>query len=280
MMQTIRESAKDIPLVGDFDVAVVGGGPAGIAAAIAAARNGARVILVESRGFLGGMMTEGNAGLTRYIVHVKDSDDKRKVVAQLATEPSSVQIVGGIPLEITHRLMEMGAAIGTNGTAGNYVFTAQQDFKWLLLKMMEEAGVKLLLHSLIVDVIKDGDDIRGIIVENKSGRQAVLGKIVVDATGDGDVAAKAGAPFVLGVGPDDLKIKELEARLNDGMITEVILATNPNTEGEATAMYLHKLISPLNIRVTRLARGLPFGADLEYADDVTLSRALEGRQEI
>jgi len=83
-----------------------------------------------------------------------------------------------------------------------------------------------------------------------------------------------------GIGPDDLKIKELEARLNDGMIAEVILATNPNTEGEATAMYLYQLIGPKNIRVTRLARGLPFGADLEYADDVTLSRALEGRQEI
>ena len=83
-----------------------------------------------------------------------------------------------------------------------------------------------------------------------------------------------------GIGPEDLKIEELLTRLRSGVIAEVILATNPNTEGEATAMYLQRLITPLNIRVTRLARGLPFGADLEYADDVTLSRALEGRQEI
>jgi recombination protein RecR len=83
-----------------------------------------------------------------------------------------------------------------------------------------------------------------------------------------------------GIGPDELKIKELMARFSDGAITEVILATNPNTEGEATAMYLQSLIVPLNIRVTRLARGLPYGADLEYADDVTLTRALEGRQEM
>lgn len=83
-----------------------------------------------------------------------------------------------------------------------------------------------------------------------------------------------------GIGPDELKIKELIARLGDGSVTEVILATNPNTEGEATAMYLQTLIVPLNIRITRLARGLPYGADLEYADDVTLSRALEGRQEM
>jgi recombination protein RecR len=81
-----------------------------------------------------------------------------------------------------------------------------------------------------------------------------------------------------GIGPDDLKIRELLDRLKDGEITEVILATNPNLEGEATAMYLQRLIAPLGIKLTRLARGLPFGSDLEYADEVTLARALEGRQ--
>jgi recombination protein RecR len=83
-----------------------------------------------------------------------------------------------------------------------------------------------------------------------------------------------------GIGPDDLKVKELLSRLQGRQVTEVILATNPNLEGEATAMYLQRLIAPLGIKVTRLARGLPYGADLEYADDVTLSRALEGRQEM
>jgi recombination protein RecR len=82
-----------------------------------------------------------------------------------------------------------------------------------------------------------------------------------------------------GIGADDVRIKELMNRLQDGSVKEVILATNPNLEGEQTAMYLHRLISPLGIRVTRLARGLPFGTELEYADDVTLTRALEGRQE-
>lgn len=83
-----------------------------------------------------------------------------------------------------------------------------------------------------------------------------------------------------GVGPEELKIEELLTRLRNSPVTEVILATNPNTEGEATAMYLQRLIAPLNVRITRLARGLPFGGDLEYADDVTISRALEGRQEM
>jgi len=82
-----------------------------------------------------------------------------------------------------------------------------------------------------------------------------------------------------GVGADDIKIKELMNRLQGGSIDEVILATNPTLEGEQTALYLNKLISPLGIKVTRLARGLPFGTELEYADDVTLTRAIEGRQE-
>ncbi len=82
-----------------------------------------------------------------------------------------------------------------------------------------------------------------------------------------------------GVGPDELRIPELLERLTAGGVAEVVLATNTNLEGEQTAMYLQKLITPLGIRVTRLARGLPFGSELEYADDITLSRALEGRQE-
>ena len=81
-----------------------------------------------------------------------------------------------------------------------------------------------------------------------------------------------------GIGPDDLRIKELLARLNDNT-KEIILATNPNTEGEATAIYLAKLIKPMNIKLTRIARGIPVGADLEYADELTLARALEGRMD-
>jgi recombination protein RecR len=82
-----------------------------------------------------------------------------------------------------------------------------------------------------------------------------------------------------GVGADNVRIKELMTRLDNGQVREIILATNTNLEGETTAMYLTRLITPLGIRVTRLARGLPFGTELEYADDVTLTRALEGRQE-
>jgi len=98
-------------------------------------------------------------------------------------------------------------------------------------------------------------------------------------TGRYHVLQGAIAP-IEGVGPEQLRIKELLTRVGEEGVTEVILATNPNIEGEATAMYLARLLKPLEIRVTRLASGLPVGGDLEYADEVTLGRALEGRREV
>ncbi len=82
------------------------------------------------------------------------------------------------------------------------------------------------------------------------------------------------------IGPDDIRVRELLARVRDGGVTETIMATNPDTEGEATAMYISRLLRPLGVRVTRLAYGIPVGSQLEYADEVTLLRALEGRREI
>ena len=83
-----------------------------------------------------------------------------------------------------------------------------------------------------------------------------------------------------GIGPEDLKLKELLPRLEEGSVKEVIIATNPNLEGEATAMYIRRHIAPLGIKVTHLARGLPVGGDMEYADELTLSRSFQGRQEL
>ena len=83
-----------------------------------------------------------------------------------------------------------------------------------------------------------------------------------------------------GIGPEDIRLKELLHRIQDGSVKEVIMATNPNLEGETTAMYVAKLLKPFDVTVTRLAHGIPVGGDLEYADEVTLTRALEGRHEI
>ena len=83
-----------------------------------------------------------------------------------------------------------------------------------------------------------------------------------------------------GVGPDDLKINGLLSRVADGGVTEVVLATNPNVEGEATALYLARLLKPLGVRVTRIATGIPVGSDIEYADEMTMSKAMSGRRDV
>ena len=83
-----------------------------------------------------------------------------------------------------------------------------------------------------------------------------------------------------GIGPEDIKIKELLRRIKEGDVREVILATNPDVEGEATAMYISKLLKPMGIKTTRIAHGIPVGGDLEYVDEVTLAKALEGRREM
>ncbi len=194
----------EAPVTEEVDVLVAGGGTAGCVAAIAAARAGAQVLLVERQGFLGGMLTAGNAGMTKFTVHESNPSEYRALMGQLATDPAAVQIVGGIPMEITRRLIAGGAAIGSHGEPGTYVFTAPEEFKWLLLEMLEEAGARLLLHSTVVDVIKERNRLRGVVIESKAGREVLLADKTVDCTGDGDVAARAGAPFVVGVGPDDL----------------------------------------------------------------------------
>ena len=99
-------------------------------------------------------------------------------------------------------------------------------------------------------------------------------------TGIGHGTDKALIAGLLGMRPDDIRIRELLARLQDGSVQEVIMATNPDTEGEATAMYLSRLLRPIGVKVTRLAYGIPVGSQLEYADEVTLLRALEGRREM
>ena len=105
---SIYSQTVEAKVVSEVDVLVAGGGTAGPFAALAAARNGAKTMLVERRNSLGGMMTSGNAGLTKYIVHEKDPAEYRKVVAQLARDPASVQVVGGMPMEITKRLIALG----------------------------------------------------------------------------------------------------------------------------------------------------------------------------
>lgn len=190
-MATVREPAREVPVVRDVDVLVVGGGPAGLAAAIAAARNGARTVLVERFGYLGGTATASlMANINAFRAQV---------------EPEATQTVRGIAEEIILRLKQMGGlgvasyeqkAYPTEPGRLAYSYAVDTEkLKYVTMKLCVEAGVDLLLHTWFCLPVMEGDAVRGAIVENKSGRQALLAKIVIDATGDADVAARAGAPF-------------------------------------------------------------------------------------
>jgi hypothetical protein len=178
-METITEAERRIPVVTNIDILVCGGGVAGVAAATCVARNGAKVLLIERYGFLGGLAT---AGL-------------------VITVPP---LNNGINLEIYKRLMDarayrectdVGDAIAAQSPSAIGFAIDPEILKYELARMLTEQQVKLLLHTYIVDSIVEDNIIKGVIVENKAGRQAILAKVVVDATGDGDVAALAKAPF-------------------------------------------------------------------------------------
>lgn len=180
-MRKITEPAREIPVILEKDVVVSGGGPGGITAAIAAARTGADTILIEQQGFLGGTAT---AGLMNSFNGYRNQNP-----------PNDLQTVKGIAEEIVHELIRHGGAAEINGPMPYKVAFDPEILKYVALKMCKEAGVQLLLYTYAVDVVVENDTIKGVIIENKSGRQAILSRIVVDATGDGDTAAAAGAPF-------------------------------------------------------------------------------------
>ena len=190
-MQTYREPARDIPIVGEYDVIVVGGGCAGICAAVASARAGANTLLIERFGFLGGTAT---ACLMNNINGFRNQ-----------VEPDRTQTVKGIAQEIILRLYQMDGLgrspypqkeydIAKGELSYSYCIDPEK-FKYVTLALCVEAGVHILFHTYFSMPVMDGDCVRGVVFENKSGRQAAVAAVTVDASGDGDVAARAGAPF-------------------------------------------------------------------------------------
>jgi len=167
-------------ITSEHDVLIVGGGTAGVAAAVAAGRNGADTLLIERYGFLGGTMT---AGLINPF---------------MTFHAGKEQIIQGIFQEIVDRLKGM-----TGYDEGTRAFDVEV-MKIVADQMVKEAGVKLMLHTCVIDAMVQGNTIRGVEVHNKSGRQAILGKVIVDATGDGDMAVMAGAPYEKGRKEDGL----------------------------------------------------------------------------
>lgn len=206
---TIREPQRETPVVAETDVLVVGGGPAGLAAAVAAARTGARVILTERYPHLGGLASGGQV-----LVLDDMANAHEKTVAGLSDEiVTRLEALGGAiypPVEDQFTVSEESwARWGRWGLQDNYARTKPkmityavafdpEALKFVALQMVDEAGVQLRLHSLFVDAIVREGQVCGGIFETKSGRQAILARVVVDASGDGDVFARAGALFELG----------------------------------------------------------------------------------
>ncbi|MCL4458894.1 MAG: FAD-dependent oxidoreductase [Chloroflexi bacterium] len=192
-MNVVVEPQREVPVVQRVDVVVAGGGPAGFAAALAAARNGATVLLVERYGFLGGMSSAG------YVILLP-----LWLLGPFGSEGRS--LLGGIAQEIVEVLEEMGGSVKPGEAytllkQGRPLLPYQpawipHDFemmKMAMLRMLRRAGVRLRLHSLAVGAVKDGQHVTGVIVESKSGREAILADVTIDATGDGDIAFAAGA---------------------------------------------------------------------------------------
>jgi hypothetical protein len=190
-MPKYLEPAKEIDVFGEYDVVIVGGGPAGLAAAVASGRNQAKTLLIERFGYLGGTATAS------LMININGFRNQ--------VPPDSTQTVKGLAQEIIlelHELKGLGespyeqkAYDLSQGELSYSYCVDPEKFKYVTLRMVHEAGVDILFHTYFCDVVREDNELRGIIVGNKSGRQAIFARVTVDASGDGDVAARAGCPF-------------------------------------------------------------------------------------
>lgn len=174
-IKTILEPERTILVKDEVDILVVGGGPAGIMAARAAAESGLKVMLIESRGYLGGNLTLG-----------------LPILGYLGRKGN--QVVEGLPQMLIDRLRARGKASEHKPCKNHVSLTIidSEEVKDVALEMLEDVGVKILFYVFCSDVIKEGNDVKGVIIESKEGREAILAKTVIDCTGDGDVAFRAG----------------------------------------------------------------------------------------
>ena len=174
-MKEIQEAARSVPVMAETEVLVVGSGPGGLAAALASARQGAETMLMERYGCFGGNITQAGVETIAWYRH-----------------PQTIE-AGGIGMEFERRAVEMNAATPEVQSISHALNTEM--FKYMADRMVIESAVQPLLHCYFVEPVMDGTKIVGVITESKSGRQAILARRVIDATGDADIAARAGAPY-------------------------------------------------------------------------------------
>ena len=193
-MKTISDARRETPVYGEFDVVVVGGGPAGIAAAVAAGRAGRSTLLVERYGFLGGAGTA--AGLSTFCgLHANVHGEHRRVIRGVCDDVLE-------RLERRKALREPHLSVQKRIQAQAYDISA---YKIVADELVLEAGAKLLFHAFAVGALKSADEaIEALIVETKSGRRAVRGRMFIDCSGDGDLAAWVGAPYEVGDGKGNM----------------------------------------------------------------------------
>lgn len=201
--RTLSEPSRDAPVYGTFDVVVLGGGPAGIAAAAAAARSGASTLLIERYGFLGGMGTA--AGVTNFC-------------GLSANRFGTIeQVVHGIADDLLARMSALGGLKAPHTVFGKISAQAYDTaaYKIAADALLLDAGVRLLFHALAAGAVMDGPNVAALLIETKSGRQAVEGRVFIDGSGDGDLAVWAGVPTEIGAGHGALMYPSTMFRIND-----------------------------------------------------------------
>jgi len=221
-----NEPLKTIPVYGSFDVIVVGGGPAGWAAALASARNKAKTLIIERFSFFGGTATASlmlNINGYRNQVKPDDLQTSKGIAEELIL---NLKDINGLGSRTTYEAREYSTTKGD--LTYSYPIDSEKT-KYVMLKLLHEAGVNILFHTMFVDTIMEGNNVTGVIVENKSGRQAILGKVVIDASGDADVAYRAGVSY-------------WQAKPDDNQLHNCIMyrvTMNPKSAGEARGVIMN-----------------------------------------